>query len=172
MIIASWIRANELINSATCSVLLRQTTHDARCRTHANHLDPAEQLDRFAAEMYECNASPPCACPTNYIPPPSFPLYLQPWKNTAPDASDAGGQRTRLSKVASVRHEVSNQPQLSLLEPNSPRRNIFQAAVNKREGCARDRRWGRQIILPRPFTLFCPTVQYPYPGREPRLLCN
>lgn len=40
--------------------MLRQTTHDARCRMHANHLDPAEQLDRLAAEMYECNASPPC----------------------------------------------------------------------------------------------------------------
>lgn len=58
-------------------MILRQTTCEAWCCTHANRLKPTEQLDRFAAEMYECNASPPCVRATNCMSPPWFPLYLQ-----------------------------------------------------------------------------------------------
>lgn len=81
-------------------------------------LNPTEQLDRFAADMYECNVSPPRICKTNYIQPPWLPLYLQQLKKAAQQTSDAGGSRRdgqttppnsgHLSKAAFVRQEKSN----------------------------------------------------------------
>lgn len=119
---------------------------------------------------------------------PSIPAAVgEKKKKTAPQACDTGGSRrdgwtppnnAHLTKVAFVQQEKCQiSPSWACWSPTShpgtsDRRQPFQAAVNKCEGCGWDMRWGRQIILPRPFTLFCPTVQYPCPGREPRLLCN